>query len=102
MRGAGTHQASFVHFDASFVTTTCLSCQLAFCVFGLFEKSYYFRERTDFAHTRSRTKENVEGMHAKALELGGSDEGAPGARTGTFYGGYFRDLDGNKLVAFVM
>jgi len=48
------------------------------------------------------TKENVDGMHAKALELGGGDEGAPGARTGTFYGGYFRDLDGNKLVAFVM
>ena len=48
------------------------------------------------------TKENVDGMHAKALELGGSDEGAPGIRTGTFYGGYFRDLDGNKLVAFVM
>jgi len=39
-------------------------------------------------------------LHARALELGGSDEGAPGDRTGGFYGGYFRDLDGNKLVAF--
>ncbi len=48
------------------------------------------------------SKENVDKLHAKALELGGTDEGAPGPRTGTFYGGYFRDLDGNKLVAFVM
>ena len=40
-------------------------------------------------------------IHAKALELGGSDEGAPGARGEGFYGGYFRDLDGNKPVACV-
>ena len=33
--------------------------------------------------------------------MGGTDDGAPGLRgTGGFYGGYFRDLDGNKLVAF--
>ncbi len=42
----------------------------------------------------------VDAMHAKALELGGSDEGAPGARSDTFYAGYFRDLDGNKLNVF--
>ena len=44
-------------------------------------------------------------MHAKALSLGGKDEGAPGFRGGEdsgFYGGYFRDLDGNKFVAFCM
>ena len=47
------------------------------------------------------TREAVDQMHAKALELGGADEGAPGPRgQGDFYGGYFRDLDGNKLVAF--
>ena len=35
------------------------------------------------------------------LELGGTDEGAPGPRgEGGFYAGYFRDLDGNKLNAF--
>jgi len=50
------------------------------------------------------SKEAVDRLHAKALELGGSDEGAPGPRSpaGGFYGGYFRDLDGNKLVAFTM
>ncbi|MDX1561732.1 MAG: VOC family protein, partial [Gammaproteobacteria bacterium] len=44
----------------------------------------------------------VDAVHAKALELGGSDEGAPGFRFGGFYAGYFRDLDGNKLAAFCM
>lgn len=45
----------------------------------------------------------VDKLHAKALELGGTDEGAPGPRGGEdspFYAGYFRDLDGNKLNFF--
>jgi predicted lactoylglutathione lyase len=42
----------------------------------------------------------VDAVHAKAMELGGSDEGAPGPRTDGFYAGYFRDLDGNKLNVF--
>ena len=44
--------------------------------------------------------EKVQAMHAKALELGGANEGDPGPRVGAFYAGYFRDLDGNKLNAF--
>jgi catechol 2,3-dioxygenase-like lactoylglutathione lyase family enzyme len=48
------------------------------------------------------SKEKVDAIHAKALELGGTDEGAPGPRGEGFYAGYFRDLDGNKLNAFVM
>lgn len=44
----------------------------------------------------------VDEMHAKAMSLGAKDEGAPGIRQGTFYGGYFRDPDGNKLVFFNM
>lgn len=44
----------------------------------------------------------VDAVHAKALALGGKDEGAPGFRGDTFYGAYFRDLDGNKLAAFCM
>ncbi len=46
------------------------------------------------------SKEEVDALHAKALSLGAADEGAPGNRTDTFYGGYFRDMDGNKLVVF--
>src|SRR6185436_19827431 len=48
------------------------------------------------------SKEKVNRLHAKALELGGKDEGAPGQRGEGFYAGYFRDLDGNKLNAFCM
>lgn len=44
----------------------------------------------------------VDALHAKAIELGGADEGAPGPRGENFYAGYFRDLDGNKLNAFCM
>mgnify|MGYP005838697691 CR=1 FL=1 len=48
------------------------------------------------------SEEMVQKMHAKAVELGGRDEGAPGPRMDGFYAGYFRDLDGNKLNAFCM
>ena len=41
--------------------------------------------------------EMVDKLHAKALQLGASDEGAPGQRMDGFYGGYFRDVDGNKF-----
>ena len=49
-----------------------------------------------------QSPEKVNAMHAKALQLGGTDEGAPGPRSEQFYAGYFRDLDGNKLNAFCM
>lgn len=42
----------------------------------------------------------VDAIYAKAIELGATDEGKPGARGQGFYAGYFRDLDGNKLNAF--
>lgn len=46
------------------------------------------------------SRDKVDALHAKALALGGKDEGAPGERMPGFYAGYFRDLDGNKLNAF--
>ena len=48
--------------------------------------------------------ESVRRVYQKALELGATDEGEPqdrGSQMG-FYGGYFRDLDGNKLVAYCL
>jgi catechol 2,3-dioxygenase-like lactoylglutathione lyase family enzyme len=43
----------------------------------------------------------VDALHRKALELGGTDEGAPGPRGGVgFYAAYVRDLDGHKLNCF--
>jgi predicted lactoylglutathione lyase len=47
------------------------------------------------------SKELVDKLYAKALALGGKDEGAPGPRGDGFYGAYFRDLDGNKFCACV-
>lgn len=50
------------------------------------------------------SRDKVDMLHAKALELGGTSEGEPGLRGDdgpqAFYGAYFRDLDGNKLCAF--
>ena len=49
------------------------------------------------------SREKVDALYAKALELGASDEGAPGERVpGVFYGAYVRDLDGNKLCFYEM
>ena len=43
----------------------------------------------------------VASLHAKAIELGGLDEGEVGPRAGMTFG-YFRDLDGNKLAFYAM
>lgn len=46
--------------------------------------------------------EAVDAFHAKALELGGTDEGPPGFRGDPklgYYFAYFRDPDGHKLAA---
>jgi catechol 2,3-dioxygenase-like lactoylglutathione lyase family enzyme len=45
------------------------------------------------------SREAVDAFHAKALELGGTDEGAPGERGPGYYMAYFRDPDGNKFCA---
>jgi len=46
------------------------------------------------------TPKQVDELHAKALALGGTNEGDPGLRSGAYYCAYFRDLDGNKLNFF--
>lgn len=47
------------------------------------------------------SRQEVDAFHAKALELGAADEGAPGERMGgATYFAYFRDLDGNKLCGY--
>ena len=51
----------------------------------------------------AKSRAVIDACHAKALELGGSDEGAPGVRGPNpdgFYAAYFRDPDGNKLCVF--
>ncbi|HEX8573517.1 MAG TPA: VOC family protein [Allosphingosinicella sp.] len=50
------------------------------------------------------SRDKVDRLHARAIELGGTDEGPPGVRGDegprAFYGAYFRDPDGHKLCAF--
>ena len=61
------------------------------------------RGNGNMAGFQAESRAVVDAVHAKALELGGSDEGAPGVRGDNpdgFYGAYFRDPDGNKLVVF--
>ena len=48
------------------------------------------------------TQEQVQRLHARAMDLGAIDEGTPGPRgSDTFYGAYFRDPDGNKIAFYL-
>jgi catechol 2,3-dioxygenase-like lactoylglutathione lyase family enzyme len=47
-----------------------------------------------------QTPAQVDALYRKAIELGAKDEGPAGPRGDSFYAGYFRDLDGNKLNVF--
>ena len=51
---------------------------------------------------RCETRDEVDALHARALALGGTCEGAPGLRGPGWWFAYFRDLDGNKLCAFCL
>lgn len=73
---------------------------LSFGVLGPYDrKSASVGNGSMFAF-RFDTRDEVDAFHAKALALGGADEGAPGDRAPKMYFSYFRDLDGNKLCAF--
>jgi predicted lactoylglutathione lyase len=48
----------------------------------------------------AKNKAEVDAVYQKAIALGGKDEGPAGPRGDDFYGGYFRDSEGNKLVVF--
>ncbi len=45
------------------------------------------------------SRDAVDALYGKAIELGGTCEGVPGERGPGFYMAYFRDLDGNKFAA---
>ena len=49
-----------------------------------------------------KDKAQVDRIYKIAMAEGGTDEGPPGERFEGFYAAYFRDLDGNKLNAYVM
>jgi len=52
---------------------------------------------------KAASRDLIDAVHARALALGGSDEGPPGVRGDDpdgFYGAYFRDPDGNKICVY--
>jgi hypothetical protein len=54
---------------------------------------------------RAPSRNAVRAAHAKAIELGGADEGEPGHRSsdpGDLYRAYVRDPGGNKLMVFTI
>jgi catechol 2,3-dioxygenase-like lactoylglutathione lyase family enzyme len=73
---------------------------LFFVVLGPYDKRPATVGNGSMSTFRFDTRAEVDAFHAKALALGGADEGAPGERAPRFYMSYFRDLDGNKLCAF--
>ncbi|WP_298933369.1 VOC family protein [uncultured Ramlibacter sp.] len=53
----------------------------------------------------ANSQAEVDAFHAKALALGGTDDGKPGLRPEydkNYYGAFVRDLDGNKIEAMLM
>jgi len=50
----------------------------------------------------AKDRAQVDRLYNLAMSMGATDEGAPGQRWPGFYAAYFRDLDGNKLNAFLM
>jgi catechol 2,3-dioxygenase-like lactoylglutathione lyase family enzyme len=73
---------------------------LFFVVLGAYDKKPATVGNGSMHTFRFDTRAEVDAFHAKALALGGADEGAPGERAPKFYMSYFRDIDGNKLCAF--
>ncbi|WP_204113193.1 VOC family protein [Shimia biformata] len=76
--------------------------ELSFCITRPFDKKSAAPGNGTMIALRMPDRETVIRVHAKAIELGGTCEGAPGPRgEHGFFAGYFRDLDGNKLNAYV-
>ena len=75
---------------------------LSFGVLGPFDGKPATAGNGSMFAFRFDTRKEVDAFHAKALALGGANEGAPGDRAPKMYFSYFRDLDGNKLCAFCM
>lgn len=44
-----------------------------------------------------QSKDDVDRLHKKALDMGAENEGDPGVRPAGLYCAYFRDPDGNKF-----
>lgn len=76
---------------------------LQFGVLGPFDGAPHHPGNGQMTALAASSRADVARIHARALELGGSNEGDPGPRGGDdspFFGSYFRDPSGNKLCIF--
>jgi catechol 2,3-dioxygenase-like lactoylglutathione lyase family enzyme len=79
-----------------FYGTSTDESMLALCI--PYDENTHERGNGQMVAIPGGSKEGVNKLYEKALELGATDEGAPGDRIpNVFYGAYVRDLDGNKL-----
>ncbi len=92
----------FMDFGENFICWAAIPGQAAFCIAKPFNGEAASVGNGVMIAFPAKDKAQVDALHAKALQLGASDEGAPGPRGEGFYAGYFRDPDGNKLNVFVM
>ena len=76
--------------------------QPMFCICKPYDGAAAARGNGNMIALAAKNSEQAARLHAKALSLGGTDEGAPGKRGEAFYCAYVRDLDGNKLNFFCM
>ncbi len=92
----------FMNFGDNFICWASSPGQAAFCICRPYNGEAATAGNGVMIALPAKDKAQVDALHARALELGASDEGAPGPRGDNFYAGYFRDPDGNKLNVFVM
>jgi catechol 2,3-dioxygenase-like lactoylglutathione lyase family enzyme len=71
-----------------------------FAVLGPFNGQAASAGNGSMAGFGCESREQVDAFYNKAMELGATDDGAPGERSPGVYFAYFRDLDGNKLCAY--
>ena len=83
-----------------FYGTSTDQAMLALCI--PYDEAPHERGNGQMVAIPGGSREGVDKLYAKALELGATDEGPPGERLPVFYGAYVRDLDGNKLCFFEM
>ena len=68
-----------------------------FCITKPFDKNLATVGNGTMVAFKAANPNEVDTLHAKALLIGGTNEGKPGLREDGFYASYFRDLDGNKV-----
>jgi predicted lactoylglutathione lyase len=73
-----------------------------FAVFEPFNKEKATVGNGSMVGFQTVDKRKVDDLYALALSLGAQEDGIPQLKSQNFYGGYLRDLDGNKLIIYTV